>query len=453
MTLTRLARSVHRAGRGTVADLVLYAGSTVYAGIIAVTSNLPAHKAWGTIAVFGYAALTVLSLVQRLTIGRATAHRATTHRPTAPAVRMAVVFVGWVATTLVPLVVESAQRATGMPGRAQDEVGVVEVAAARLVDTGSPYLSHDGILAALPAQGYLAYVPYNPGIAVFGLPRRYGGDVWWADARVWFAVVTAVALVAALVLLRRVAPATVLVRAAQAVTVLPICALTLATGGDDMPVLALTLLALAFAVRGLRDGSGGTVWWLAAGLVVGDAAAMKLFALPVLVILAVVVAVRGGAGRVAWRPLGWYLLPALAIPVVTLGPITLRDPDGVVENLVRYPLGHGLAKSPAASNLPGHLIAVLVPGGGVVASVLLVVAGLAFMVYLLVRPPVDVAAAARRAAVAMLLAIMLAPATRFGYLLYPAAYAVWSVALYARSDETDVTEGAGVRVAAASDLA
>lgn len=439
-----MARSVHRAGGGTVVDLVLYAGSAVYAGIIAAVSNLPAHKTWGTFAVFAYVGLTVLALLQRFAAGRLAR----------PAVRMGVVFVGWAATTLLPLIVEAAQRATGMSGRAQDEVGVIEVAGARLVDTGSPYLSHDGIVAALPAQGYLAYVPYNPGIAVFGLPRRFGGDAWWTDARIGFAVVTAVAVIAALALLRRTAPATVLVRAAQAVTVLPICALTLATGGDDLPVLALTLLGLAFAVRALTDDRGGTVWWLAAGLVVGDAASMKLFALPVLVILAVLAVARAGNGRWrGWRQLGWYLVPALAIPVVTLGPITLRDPDGAVENLVRYPLGQGLAKSPAASNLPGHVIAVLVPHGSTVASVLLVLAGLAFVAFLLVRPPADVAAAARRAAVAMILAILLAPATRFGYLLYPAAYAVWSVAMYVRRDEVDITERVGVRVAARLDLA
>ncbi|MGA8117155.1 MAG: hypothetical protein WCA46_26275, partial [Actinocatenispora sp.] len=38
-------------------------------------------------------------------------------------------------------------------------------------------------------------------------------------------------------------------------------------------------------------------------------------------------------------------------------------------------------------------------------------------------------AAARRAATAMLLAILLAPATRFGYLLYPLAYALWALPL------------------------
>ena len=419
MTLTGIARATHRAGRGTVVDIALYAVSAGYAGITAFNTGMPAHAQWGRIAVFGYLALTVLAVLQRF-VGRGLAR---------PAVRMVLVFAGWAATTLLPLVIEAVQRAGGAAGRAQDEVYVVETAGARLVDTGSPYLSHDGIVAALPSLGYLAYVPYNPGIAVFGLPRRYAGDQWWTDARVGFAVVTAAAVVVALLLLRRVTPASVLVRAAQVATLFPVCALTLATGGDDLPVLALGLLGLAFAVRARLDDRGGTVWWLLSGLVLGDAAAMKLFALPVLVVLAVYAGFR--AGR---RAPGWYLAPALAIPVLTLVPITLRDPDGVLENLVRFPLGRGLAETPAASNLPGHLIAVLVPGGKVVAAVLLVLAGLAFLVHLVVRPPVDVAAVARRVAVAMLLAICLAPATRFGYLLYPAAYAVWSVALLIRPE-------------------
>lgn len=405
-------KAVHRVGGGIGADLALYAISAGYAGITAVTSTLPAHRAWGSIAVFGYLGLCVVAVGQWL--ARRTAFGTA-------AARLVVVFAGWTATTLVPLVVEAAQRAGGARGRAQEEVAVVEMAGSRLIDTGTPYLSHDGILGALPSLGHLAYVPYNPGIAVFGLPRRYFGDAWWTDARVWFAAVTAAALLGALYLLRRVTAGTVLVRAAQAVTVLPVCALTLATGGDDLPVLALTLLGLACAVRATADGGPG--WWLLSGLVIGDAAAMKLFAWPVLVILAVLAVAR--AGR---RDATTYLVPALAVPVLTLLPVTLRDPDAVLENLVRYPLGQGLADSPAASNLPGHVIAVLVPAGGTIAAALLAVAGLAFAVHLVARPPADAAAAARRAATAMLLALLLAPATRFGYLLYPAAYAVWSVA-------------------------
>ena len=86
-------------------------------------------------------------------------------------------------------------------------------------------------------------------MALFGLPRAIAGDAWWTDARIWFALATAAALVAAVATLRRTGHRptgsdrpgrdSALVRAVQLATVLPICALTLATGGDDLPVLAL----------------------------------------------------------------------------------------------------------------------------------------------------------------------------------------------------------------------
>lgn len=427
--ILRSARALHRGGKGLVADLALYGVSAGYAGLTAAFSTLPAQRSWGAIAVYGYLALTAVALVQLLL-------RRGVPVVARPAVRMAVVFGGWAATTLAPLVIEATARANGALGNAQDEVSVVEAAGARLVDTGSPYLSHDAIVAALPSLGYLAYVPYNPGIAVFGLPRRYFGDAWWTDARVGFAAVTAIALITALFLLRHMAGGTVLVRGAQALTVFPVCALTLATGGDDLPVLALSLLALALAARAMdkplptggadpapRGIAGPTGWWLMAGLVAGDAGSLKFFAWPVLVIMAVLVVARARPFATA------YLVPAVGVPVLTLVPIAMQDPDGVVENLVRYPLGQGLAESPAASNLPGHLLAVLVPQGDTLAAGLLAAAGLVFLVHLVARPPASAGAAAWRAAIAMLLAILLAPATRFGYLLYPAAYAVWAAAL------------------------
>src|SRR6185503_21043387 len=95
-------------------------------------------------------------------------------------------------------------------------------------------------------------------------------------------------LATALVLLHWVgATGALLVRALQVATVLPVCALTLATGGDDLPVLALSLLALACCATG-RYG--------AAGLAVGAAAALKLFAFPVVAVLAVL-AIRTGNHR------------------------------------------------------------------------------------------------------------------------------------------------------------
>jgi hypothetical protein len=45
------------------------------------------------------------------------------------------------------------------------------------------------------------------------------------------------------------------------------------------------------------------------------------------------------------------------------------------------------------------------------------------------RPPRTAAAAAVVCATGLLVGVLLLPSTRFGYLLYPAALAVWSVAL------------------------
>ncbi len=289
---------------------------------------------------------------------------------------------------------------------------VVEQSARLLLDSGTPYLGRDGI-AALP-DPLLGYTPYQPGMSVFGLPRAVFGDVWWTDARIWFALVTAVVLALAARLLRdgTAARDALLVRAVQAATVLPLCALTLATGGDDLPVLALCLLAFALAAR---DRFG----W--AGLAIGAAASMKLLAWPVALALGGYALVRRAGGR--------YAVGAAGLPVLVLVPPMLVAPDAFVENVIRFPTGHGLVTSPAASPLLGYLIAQHVPGGRLVALTLLVLAGLAIGLWLLRRPPHDAGSAALIAATGLLAAIILMPATRFGYLLYPAALALWSLPL------------------------
>jgi len=252
-------------------------------------------------------------------------------------------------------------------------------------------------------------------MAFFGLPRAIAGDFWWTDARVWFAAVTAAALATAVLLLRRAArPAGswAVVRAIQAVTVLPICALTLATGGDDIPVLALCLLALAFVATS-RHGR--------AGLAVGAAAACKLFAFPVVAVL-VVLALATGNGR--------RLLPgALGLPILALIPPFLVNGDAFVENVVRFPLGHGLVTSPAQSPFPGYLIAQNVPAGRLVAAALLVAAAVIITVRIVRRPPRSSATAAMIIGWGLLAAILLMPTTRFGYLLYPIAFLIWAGAL------------------------
>jgi hypothetical protein len=89
--------------------------------------------------------------------------------------------------------------------------------------------------------------------------------------------------------------------------------------------------------------------------------------------------------------------------------------------VILYPAGLGEAGSPAASPLPGHLIAQLGPVGHAASLVLLAAAACAITVWLVVRPPRDPADVMLRLATGLGAAIILAPATRWGYLVYPLA--------------------------------
>jgi hypothetical protein len=124
-----------------------------------------------------------------------------------------------------------------------------------------------------------------------------------------------------------------------------------------------------------------------------------------------------------------FLPGALGLPVLVLVPAFAVDADAFVENVVRFPLGHGLVTSPAQSPFPGYLIASGVPGGRYVAVGLLVAAGTAIAVLLLRRPPRTATTAALFCGSGLLAAILLMPTTRFGYLLYPIALLVWAAAL------------------------
>ncbi|WP_430784807.1 glycosyltransferase 87 family protein [Actinoplanes sp. G11-F43] len=368
-------------------DLLLYALSAVFALVTALTSTLLPHRAWGAVAAGGYlAAALLVYLVRR---------------------RDLLTWAAWGAVALLPMVLQAVQRAGGRTDRAQEEVLVVEHMGESLLSAGTPYLSRPEIAAIPIDERLLGYRPYQPGMSIFGLPRAVAGDFWWTDARIWFAVVTAGALVTAFHLVRATQP----VRALQAATVLPVTALTLATGGDDIPVLALCLLALALVHAG-RPG------W--AGVAVGAAAACKLFALPVVAVLVIL----------ALFTRSWRLLPgALGLPLLALLPPLLVNADALIENVFRFPLGHGLVTSPAQSPFPGYLISQLEPGGRYVAMGLLGLAAAVIGILLLRRPPRTARSAALFCGYGLLTAILLMPTTRFGYLLYPAALVFFALAL------------------------
>jgi hypothetical protein len=65
------------------------------------------------------------------------------------------------------------------------------------------------------------------------------------------------------------------------------------------------------------------------------------------------------------------------------------------------------------------------PAGHLVAVGLLVLAGAAIAASLVVRPPRTVPAAVWRLIIGLTLMFLLAPATRFGYFIYPASLLLW----------------------------
>lgn len=384
--------------RPLIIDLALYGLAALFAGATALWTTLAPHEHWGAVALGGYAPAAFVIAILLTQLSTTWFARALVAGATA------------VAVVAVPLVAQAVERAGGAGDRAQEEVLVVESSALRLLETGSPYL-HAEAIAALPEPLH-GYNPYQPGMALFGLPSALFGVHWWTDARLYFALAAAACLIAAAGLLRGLAGKGPLLRAFQASVIFPVCALTFTTGGDDMPVAGLMVLALAFAARKRH---------LAAGLAIGAAGALKLFAWPVAVVLAFLV----WKGADAPGALRRYLLGFAAPVAATMLPILLVDARGFVDNVLAFGLGHGAVESPAQSPLPGFLVAQHVPGGDLLAPALLGVAALVIAWLLWHRPPLTAASAALWCASGLSAAFLLMPATRFGYLLYPVVLLGW----------------------------
>jgi hypothetical protein len=131
-------------------------------------------------------------------------------------------------------------------------------------------------------------------------------------------------------------------------------------------------------------------------------------------------AVRDG-GRTTAR----FTLAALAAAAVLIGPVAALWPRTLVQNTVLFPLGLASIKSQAVSPLPGHLVADTGHIGHMIAVAALALAGLGIIVSLIVRPPRDVPSATWRLIIGLALMFTLAPATRFGYFMYPLGLWAW----------------------------
>jgi hypothetical protein len=293
---------------------------------------------------------------------------------------------------------------------------VIERAGDRVANHESPYPVHPTEVGTPPrndAHGddAAAFFPYLPGMIPFGLLNALHLPSELTDARV--AIASFSLIFAGIALLISGVASTRRSRVVQMLIVLPSGALPLVTGGDDLPVLALLFLGLVLAAR-RRPAL--------AGLVLGLAGTLKFTAWPV--ILLVLFAVRDSEGRRAPRRCGIasavVLIPALAYGLISA-------PGPFLENAVRFPLGLTNLRSPAASPLIGHALTTLFPADRRFVTAVLGLVGVALMLaYLSRHLPRTVAGVARTTAVALFIATILAPATRFGYLIYPANLIVWS---------------------------
>jgi hypothetical protein len=161
----------------------------------------------------------------------------------------------------------------------------------------------------------------------------------------------------------------------------------------------------------------GSAW---AGAALGAACALKATAWPALLIVGMLFLVRDGRG-----PAARFAAAAAVILAVAIVPVLLIQPADLVENTIAFPLGLTRAHSPAASPLPGHLIAATGPAGHLTAITLLAVTMTLLGGLLVARPPRTAAGAAGYLALALTTLFTLAPATRWGYFTYPAGIGCW----------------------------
>jgi hypothetical protein len=365
---------------------------------VALFSSNSLHRLWGMIAACAYLAASVAVLAWK-----------------SRGIDLALLLS--VAGALVaPLFLNAAS------GRRQPEVAVINRSALQLVHHQSPYQS---VASLATVHDPNAYNPYLPVMSLFGVPRALFGPGVVTDPRIWFGLAFLIFFGLAVA----VAGARHVVRWTLFVAATPVIAFELAVGGTDVPILALMCLGLALLWRHPH--------YILAGMALGVASAAKATAWPAVIIAVILLGVRDGR-----RATLVFLGSALVSCAALVGPVAVIWPSALIENTIMFPLGLAPIKSAAASPLPGHLIAQTGHTGHEIALALLVLAGLALIVSLVIRPPRTVPAAAWWLIIGLSLMFTLAPATRFGYFIYPGALLLWlEVSLLGRRQAAADTAG------------
>ena len=227
-----------------------YSGFAVYAAGVALFSGPGLDHYWGAWAAGGYGVAALVTVAAR-------------GRPWAAWLAIAASLAGALAAPALWLMTKEPT---------PPDVAVVARSGVLLLHHGTPYLP----VAALSAGGWLAYNPYLPVMALFGLPGALGapGKTWpWLIAGTFLLLYATfrVTLGPRADGRRRAA-----LGHAAFWLACPVMAFPLTMGITDPPVIALTCLAMALLARsGRRSDRAGRRDAVLAALVLGVACAMK----------------------------------------------------------------------------------------------------------------------------------------------------------------------------------
>ncbi len=368
---SRLARTMSR----PAAQRILLLGYLLYTAWFMRATTLIPHSIWARASLAAYCVALVVTFVPRWR------HRA-----------FVVAFVG---SCLVPLVWMT------FLDLGQPEVGVLVDGARSLLDRGTPYESSPNSLSEVR--------PYLPLLFVVGMPRALGLPGFVADPRI-------VSLMASLVFLAWMRRAVGRQTLAQeglswALLALPLFTLTLSVSAIDIPIVVALGVALVLLHRGRL-----------AGAACATAAAMLMK--PTALVLAAVVVVslwRSGQRRGSVQFAAMVIVGCSAV----LGPLLIRDRQGLWFNAFAFPAGLTHIASPAQGPFPGVFIAHHWAEGPIIAIALTAAALLGCLAYAWLRPAANATAIANRVAVALSLAVLLAPNSRAGYFVLPVA--LWAI--------------------------
>jgi Glycosyltransferase family 87 len=406
-------------------DALLYGASALFALLTIYTSTNALYQVWGRMALlpfaFGALASGVLAWVVHRARGRQPG-RALTKRQNRRAwlTRIVVAVCVFAGALAIPMAFEIVWRFDHVAGsHQQPEVVTVEVGGQDLVHGTDPYvvpvrLHHEARYHPPGQPDFEGFLPYLPLMAVAGIPSEIWPNNGLSDARIFFCLTTLGVAAVALYMCR--SDERRKIRAIQALIILPLASLPLATGGDDIPVVGFLLLAMVLAQRRRP---------FASGVVFGIASAMKFTAWPLAALA--LFAARGRNGE--RRPLS-MLAGMVVVAVPTIFPFALRGPFALIDDVVLFPLGLSAIPTTAASALPGHVLVSAYPS---LSRALPISVGLVLAVllarHLYRHTPRTAAEICMIAGVVMSALILLAPDPRVGYLLYPINFFVWAYLL------------------------